>query len=333
MRFAAAAFVLLGTICAQEPPRTEPIKPEPIKQQTKPEPEAGPALRNDGKPMRLPFQCTDDDMQWAGMSCSEEQPCPIYLDISALETLGNRIVAVGNIHTESLTVYSVLLTSEDAGETWRESYERLRGTGLDHIEFIDFQNGWISGETLVPVSHDPFLLITSDGGKSWRMRAIFGEGTGGAIQEFWFQSSTDGAMVIDRMASSDSSRYELYESPNGGETWMIRRTSDKPISIRRPAPDAADSGWRIRADARSKSFAIEKRAGEHWSTAASFLVQIGSCKPAPRVAPAPPEPAENAEPVASAQECSKLKPKSLWVTRGKGSTVHDWRVERSGGLD
>jgi hypothetical protein len=285
MRFAAAAFVLLGTICAQEPPKTEPTKPEP----TKPEPEPAPALRNDGKPMRLPFQCTDDDMQWAGMSCSEEQPCPIYLDISALETLGNRIVAVGNVHTEALTVYSVLLTSEDGGETWREPYERLRGTGFDHIQFIDFQNGWISGETLVPVSHDPFLLITSDGGKSWRMRPVFGEGTGGAIKEFWFQSSTDGAMVIDRMASSDSARYELYASPNGGETWMIRRTSDKPISIRRPAPDAGASGWRIRTDSHSKSFTIERRVGEHWSTAASFLVEIGNCKPAPRAAPAPPE--------------------------------------------
>jgi hypothetical protein len=317
MRFAAAAFVLLGTICAQERP--------------KPEPQPAPALRNDGKPMRLAFQCTDDDMQWAGMSCTEEQPCPIYMEISALETLGNRIVAAGNIHTEALTVYSVLLSSEDGGESWREPYERLRGTGLDHIQFIDFQNGWISGETLVPVSHDPFLLITSDGGKSWRVRPIFGEGTGGAIKEFWFQSSTDGAMVIDRMASSDSSRYELYESPNGGETWMIRRTSDKPISIRRPAPDAGASDWRIRADFRSKSFAIERRAGEHWSTAASFLVEIGSCKPAPRVVPAPPEPGENAEPTPPAPKSPpSLKRKGL-LNEGRGQAALSTTCGSDGG--
>jgi hypothetical protein len=117
-------------------------------------------------------------------------------------------------------------------------------------------------------------------------------------------------MVIDRMASSDSSRYELYQSPNGGETWMIRRTSDQPISIRRPVSDAGGSAWRVRADARSKSFVIEKRVGERWSTAASFLVEIGSCKPVPRVAPAPPEPAENAEPVAPGQASPpSLKPK------------------------
>ena len=299
MRFAAAAFVLLGTICAQEPSKVEPAKTEP---------EPALVLRNAGKPMRLPFQCTDEDMQWAGMSCSEEQPCPIYLDISALETIGNRIVAVGNIHTESLTVYSVLLTSEDGGETWREPYERLRGTGLDHIQFIDFQNGWISGETLVPVSHDPFLLITSDGGKSWRLRPIFGDGSGGAIKEFWFRSAMDGTMVIDRMASADSSRYELYESPNGGDTWMIRRTSDKPITIRRTDSEAGALGWRIRADARSKSFVIERRVGERWSTAASFLVEIGSCKPVPRVLAPPPENAEPASPAPTT--LPSLKPKS-----------------------
>src|SRR5260370_30100253 len=272
MRFAAAAFVLLGTICAQEPSKVEPVKTEP---------DPAPVLRNAGKPMRLPFQCTDEDMQWAGMSCSEEQPCPIYLDISALETIGNRIVAVGNIHTESLTVYSVLLTSEDGGETWREPYERLRGTGLDHISLIDFQNGWISGETVVPVSQDPFLLITCDGGKSWRLRPIFGDGSGGAIKEFWFRSAMDGTMVIDRMASADSSRYELYESPNGGDTWMIRRTSDKPITIRRTDSEAGALGWRIRTDARSKSFDIERRVGERWGTPASFLAKYGSCNPAP----------------------------------------------------
>jgi photosystem II stability/assembly factor-like uncharacterized protein len=299
MRFATAAFVLLGTICAQEPSKVEPVKAEP---------DAAPVLRNAGKPMRLSFQCTDEDMQWAGMSCSEEQPCPIYLDISALETIGNRIVAVGNIHTESLTVYSVLLTSEDGGETWREPYERLRGTGLDHIQFIDFQNGWISGETLVPVSHDPFLLITSDGGKSWRLRPIFGDGSGGAIKEFWFRSAMDGTMVIDRMASADSSRYELYESPNGGDTWMIRRTSDKPITIRRTDSEAGALGWRIRADARSKSFVIEKRVGERWSTAASFLVEMGSCKPVPRVLAPPPENAEPASPAPTT--LPSLRPKS-----------------------
>jgi photosystem II stability/assembly factor-like uncharacterized protein len=288
MKLAATAWLAVAFLTlAQEPPKTEPAKTEP---------EPAPVLRNAGKPMALPFHCTDEDMQWAGMSCSEEQPCPIFLEISAVDTLGNRIILLGNIHTESATLYSVLLASEDGGATWREPYERMRGTGLDRLQFIDFEHGWISGETLVPVSHDPFLLITSDGGQSWRMRPVFGEGRGGAIQQFWFQTASSGAMVIDRMESTESSRYELYESPNGGETWIIRRTSDKPIPIRRPGPEAGDTGWRIRADARSKSFAVEKRQGDHWDAVASFLVEIGSCKPAPPMVPVPPPEAAEPEP-------------------------------------
>jgi hypothetical protein len=304
---AAAALLSAWAMWAQEPvaaPGNAAPKPEPAKT----EPAQPPLLENNGKPMRVPFQCTDDDMQWAGMSCSEEEPCPVYLEVSAMEPVGNRLVVLANIHTESITLYSVLLTSEDAGATWREPYERTRGVVLDHVQFIDFQNGWISGQTQVPVSHDPFLLITNDGGVSWRPRPVFSEGAGGAIQQFWFESAKIGDLVIDRRESADASRYELYGTPNGGETWMIRRTSDAPITIKRPASDLAGAGWRIRADARTKSFSIEKKQGERWNTAASFLVQIGACKPAPRAAPSPPEPDENAPPAPSKPPSLKRRP-------------------------
>jgi len=303
----AAALLSSWAMWAQEPvaaPGSAAPKPEPAKT----EPGQPPLLENNGKPMRVPFQCTDDDMQWAGMSCSEEEPCPVYLEVSAMEPVGNRLVVLANIHTESITLYSVLLTSEDAGATWREPYERTRGVVLDHVQFIDFQNGWISGQTQVPVSHDPFLLITNDGGVSWRPRPVFNEGAGGAIQQFWFESAKIGDLVIDRRESADASRYELYGTPNGGETWMIRRTSDAPITIKRLASDPAGAGWRIRADARTKSFAIEKKQGERWNTAASFLVRIGACKPAPHAAPAPPpEQVETAPPALPAPS----KPPSL----------------------
>lgn len=283
----AAALVLACVMKAQTPPENPaPAQPEKAEM-------PGPVvLHNAGKPMTVPFTCTEDDMQWAGMSCPEEQPCPVYVEVSSIETVGNRIVLLGNIHTESTTLYSVLLTSEDGGATWQEPYERMRGVALDHMQLIDFQNGWISGETTVPVARDPFFLITSDGGKSWRLRPVLAEGGGGAIQQFHFESATNGAMVIDRLASGDSARYELFETPNGGETWMIRRTSERPITLPRTAPDAVSSGWRIRADARSKSFVIEKRHGEKWMAVASFLVEIGTCKAMPHVAPPPELPSE-----------------------------------------
>jgi hypothetical protein len=281
----AAVLLFACAVEAQSLPSPEPADPPKSEAKT---PEL---LRNEGKPMTVGFACTDDDMQWAGMSCTEEEPCPVYIELSEIETVGNRIIVLGNIHTESTTLDSLLLSSEDGGATWQEPYERMRGAGLNHIQLIDFQNGWISGETVVPVARDPFFLITSDGGKSWRLRPVVAEGMGGAIRQFHFASVSSGMMVIDRMQSADASRYELFETPNGGETWMIRQTSEQPITLKQAAADAASAGWRIRADSRSKSFAIEKQEAEEWGTVASFLVQIAPCKPAPHALPPPPEPA------------------------------------------
>ena len=300
-----AAGLLLACVMGAQAPPVSPEVTEPSKTETK----TPLLLRYEGKPVGIPFACTDDDMQWAGMSCSEEEPCPVYLELSGIDTVGNRIMVLGNIHTESTTLYSLLLSSEDGGVTWQEPYERMRGAGLDHIELIDFQNGWISGETMVPVARDPFFLITSDGGKSWRMRPVLAEGMGGAIRQFHFASASSGMMVIDHMQSAESSRYELYDTPNGGETWMIRRTSEQPITLPQAAADPESTGWRIRADSRSKSFDIEKLRGEKWGAAASFLVQIGACKPAPRVMPPPPPEPQSETPAAPENAPSLTTPR------------------------
>src|SRR5271156_2411557 len=66
---------------------------------------------NDGKPITLPYECTGDDIRWAGMACSEDDPCPVYLELSAADGMGNRIFAAGNIHSDTVTLYSVLLGS------------------------------------------------------------------------------------------------------------------------------------------------------------------------------------------------------------------------------
>lgn len=245
--------------------------------------------------MQVEFHCTEDDTQWAGMSCSEDEPCPLYLELSAVEAVGNRIFAAGNIHSDSTTLYSILLSSEDAGKTWRESHERIRGCGLDHIQFADFENGWISGEFLNPLPRDPFLLITADGGKTWRQHSIFSESRIGAVQQFWFDSKKNGTLLIDRTQSGESARYELYESPNGGETWMIREASQSSIRIKMGLTAKRDSAWRIRPDAASQSFEIERQQEERWIKIAGFSVPIGFCKPEARKSEPPPEAAPESD--------------------------------------
>jgi hypothetical protein len=285
-----AVFILVFSalpVAAQEPPG--PATPVEKKLPS------APVLENSGRPMLLPFLCTPDDIQSAGMTCSEEEPCPVYLEIASVGAVANRIILAGNIHSAETTLYSVLMTSEDGGRTWHEPYQRLRGSGLDHIQLLDFQNGWISGGLLSPLPRDPFLLATTDGGKTWHERPIFSESTGGAILQFWFDSLESGTLLIDRMQSADAARYELYESPNGGETWNIRQAGNRPLAFKsRAAPPV----WRARAEAASKSYLIEKLESERWKTVASFLVPLGVCRPPalpalpppvePDEAPAPP---------------------------------------------
>jgi photosystem II stability/assembly factor-like uncharacterized protein len=237
-------------------------------------------LRNDGKPIALPFACTAEDIQAAGLTCSEEDPCPVFLELTSVESVGGRIFAAGNLHTQTVTLFSTLLGSEDTGHTWRELHERIRGAGLDRIEFFDPDAGWASGETLSPLSQDPFLLRTSDGGKTWRQHFVFDENAEnhlGTIQQFAFAARDEGSLIVDRGQGSDGDRYELYESPNGGQSWGFRQSSNKPLRLKQAPPPNA--GWRIRADRQSAAFQLERRQGTAWSPVASFLVKAGSCKP------------------------------------------------------
>jgi photosystem II stability/assembly factor-like uncharacterized protein len=177
-----------------------------------------------------------------------------------------------------VTLYSVLLASEDAGHTWREAYERIRGASLDRIQFLDAELGWTSGQALSPLPQDPFLLLTADGGKNWRQRVIFSESRVGSIQQFHFSAKDSGSLIIDRGPGSGGGRYELYESPDAGETWTIRETSDRPFQLK-PSPVAPPSEWRARADGPTQSFHVERRQGEHWVSVAAFSVKLGACQP------------------------------------------------------
>ena len=238
---------------------------------------APPVLENSGKPMVLPFRCTEDDIRWAGLSCPAEEPCPVYLELAAAESAAGRIFAAGNIHALDVTLYSVLLASEDAGHTWREAYERIRGASLDHIQFLDAELGWTSGQALSPLPQDPFLLLTTDGGKTWRQRVIFSESRVGSIQQFQIGARDSGSLIIDRGPGAEGGRYEMYESPDAGETWTIKETSDRPFQLK-PLP-VAPSAWRVRADGPTQAFHLERRQGERWISAAAFAVKLGACQP------------------------------------------------------
>ncbi|HXB66717.1 MAG TPA: hypothetical protein VNY05_00620 [Candidatus Acidoferrales bacterium] len=274
---ALAPFVALALAAlAQDQPPSPPVAPAPVAPAPI-VPVPPPVLENTGKPMLVGFQCSEEDVRSGGLACSEDDPCQIYLELAVTASAGNRIFAAGNIHAEAATLYSVLLGSEDSGRTWREVHERIRGAGLDHIQFIDAENGLVNGLSPSPLPQDPFLLITHDGGKSWRPSAIFSEPRLGSIVQVYFDGPKTGSLIIDRGLGSDGDRYELYESQDGGDSWGIRQTSVKPLRLKSGA--AANPDWRIRADAATKSFHIEHRGGQRWISEAAFSVKLGICKP------------------------------------------------------
>jgi photosystem II stability/assembly factor-like uncharacterized protein len=276
MRLRSALLVAIFSVgiplAAQDQPPAGQVPPPA----TPPPP---PVLTNNGKPMVLPFQCTAEDIQAAGFSCSEEAPCPVYLELSAAASNGNRYYVAGNIHSDAVTLHSVLLGSEDAGKTWQEIYQRIRGAGLDHLQFLDAGTGWAAGQQLFPLPQEPFVVLTTDAGKSWRQQPVFGESAEnhfGSVQEMYFSSKTNGSLVVDRSQGGDAGPFALYESPDGGESWNIKEQSNKPIHLK-GAP-AQDAEWRLRVDGATKAFQLEHRQGERWTSHAAFAVNLGACK-------------------------------------------------------
>src|SRR5262249_14860887 len=147
-------------------------------------------------------------------------------------------------------------------------------------QFLDSETGWAAGQVLVPLPQDPFLLVTTDSGKTWRRRAILSESSEnrfGTIQQFSFTAKNSGSLILDRGQGSEGDRYELYESPDGGESWNVKETSTKPLRLKRALSPSTD--WRVRADGPSQAFHLEHKQSDRWSSAAAFLVKAGVCKP------------------------------------------------------
>jgi hypothetical protein len=94
---------------------------------------------------------------------------------------------------------------------------------------------------------NPFLLLTTDGGKTWSQKDILSEGGFGTIEHFWFDSRNSGTLILDRTRAEEG-RHELYESMTGGESWTLRESSSKPIPFKQEKAGSCPShasGWSV----------------------------------------------------------------------------------------
>jgi hypothetical protein len=231
-------------------------------------------LENAGAPMHVGFACAEDELREAGLSC-EDEPCPVLLELSGVESSASRVFLSGNLHTTSTTLASILLVTEDGGRTWSEAWKRIPYTALDQIQFVDFEHGWIAGENVQTVARDPFLLATADGGKTWRPQTLFEEGQPGAIQRFWFESAKAGMLLIDRGLGK---RYELYRTMTGGASWELVQASRDPLRFPGGRAKEATAAWRLRPDAKTASWQIERSRDEVWQAVAAFATEVTVCR-------------------------------------------------------
>ena len=301
-------LALLAQLGAQNPPPAAPVDvapggvfrlppANPLPPEAEPAPKVEepqkPVMEYLGKPIQIPFACTEEMMSAFGMSCTDEQPCRIFSEISGFQPLGDKLFLTGNIHDGASTMFSLLLASSDRGRTWTEPVERIKSAGLDRVYFFDLEAGWISGHTLQAIPRDPFYMVTTDGGKTWRNRPVFSEPRIGAIERFWFESRKSGSMLMDRVQGAGAGgRYERYETMTGGESWAIREVSSKPLQLKGAREVVANPDWRLRADSASHAHTIENREAGRWRKVTAFSVDVGECKPNFQLLTQPPGPPE-----------------------------------------
>lgn len=246
------------------------------------------------KPQRFETKCADKEIQELGLECSIEEPCKVYFEITGVENSGARLFLSGNFHTETYTIESILLASEDGGATWTEPHPRIKGATLEQIQFADAESGWISGLFAGSIAKDPFFLRTSDGGKTWRRQTVFEDTEYATIEHFWFESKTNGAMVLNRRGQG-TARFQRMETVNGGENWIPKESAPKlPPPKRARVGMSLNPDWRVRTDPASKAFRVEKRVAGKWTPVALMTYDGGACKPAPP--PPPPEPPKTESP-------------------------------------
>lgn len=222
-------------------------------------------------PVKVEYACPPQDLDAFGLSCSPDDPCDVFLELSSLEPVGAKLFVAGDLHTESTTLYGVLLASEDGGKTWTEPMQRLRAAAFEQIQFVDLAKGFISGQTIEPLPRDPFLLLTEDGGKTWRQKMIFDDSRFGSVAQFWFDSPASGELVVDHDVNGRPT-HDLYRTNTGGEGWELEQSTTQPVTLKiRKDPD-----WRLHAD--GKNYYVQRRGAGGWQTAATFTIQVAECR-------------------------------------------------------
>ena len=132
---------------------------------------------------------------------------------------------VGSVSKNDQVTDSILLYTEDGGETWRRQRAPSR-LELIHIEFASDKRGWIVGT-------DGTILATVDGGLSWTKQA---SKTAATIFHVDFRGEKRGIAVGERGT--------LLRTVDGGANWTVVEIKTRATLLSVQFVDD-DSGWAI----------------------------------------------------------------------------------------
>jgi photosystem II stability/assembly factor-like uncharacterized protein len=107
---------------------------------------------------------------------------------------------VGSISRNDAVVDSILVYTDDSGETWQRHRAPSRSE-LIHLDFIDDKHGWIVGT-------EGAVLYTFDGGQSWNRQE---SGTKATIYHIDFRDEKNGWAVGERGT--------ILRTLDAGHTW------------------------------------------------------------------------------------------------------------------
>jgi photosystem II stability/assembly factor-like uncharacterized protein len=132
---------------------------------------------------------------------------------------------VGSVSKSDRVIDSILVYTDDGGETWtrKRTPSRLE---LIHIDFINDKRGWIVGD-------GGTILTTQDAGETWTKQVSGVEGT---LYHVDFRDENRGWVVGERGT--------LLRTTNGGETWTRILTNVK-VTLLSVQFLNDDDGWAV----------------------------------------------------------------------------------------
>jgi photosystem II stability/assembly factor-like uncharacterized protein len=132
---------------------------------------------------------------------------------------------VGSISKRERVVDSILVYTDDGGETWRRQRAPSR-VELIHIDFVSDKRGWIVGDAGT-------ILFTRDAGASWVKQNV---GVNVTLYHVDFRDDKNGWVVGERGT--------LLRTTDGGETWTIIPTNVN-VTLLSIQFSNDDEGWAI----------------------------------------------------------------------------------------